>query len=161
MLTKIPIKKVVIIIFHSLLEKLVQDPIIKGRRRSGNFILSTFSPIVVSFEIGSQKSSIKKSPEKIIGKYFWSFIFFHFNWKSSSKIQFRVSPIKERLIGTLPKLMLAAKQEIKKTYTFLCVVFFSNYLMPSIWWYLVVFLKTPIACSIYGSCLTEASILPF
>jgi len=69
-LTKIPIKKVVIIIFHSLLEKLVQDPIIKGRRRSGNFILSTFSPIVVSFEIGSQKSSIKKSPEKIMGKYF-------------------------------------------------------------------------------------------
>jgi hypothetical protein len=77
-LTKIPIKKVVIIIFHSLLEKLVQDPIIKGSKRSGNFILSTFSPIVVSFEIGSQKNSIKKSPEKIIGKYFWSFIFFHF-----------------------------------------------------------------------------------
>ena len=77
-LTKIPIKKVVIIVFHSLLEKLVQDPIIKGSKRSGNFILSTFSPIVVSFEIGSQKSSIKKSPEKIIGKYFWSFIFFHF-----------------------------------------------------------------------------------
>ena len=24
------------------------------------------------------KSSIKKSPEKIMGKYFWSFIFFHF-----------------------------------------------------------------------------------
>ena len=77
-LTKIPIKKVVIIIFHSLLEKLVQDPIIKGSKRSGNFILSTFSPIVVSFEIGSQKNSIKKSPEKIIGKYFWSFIFFPF-----------------------------------------------------------------------------------
>ena len=77
-LIKIPIKKVVIIVFHSLLEKLVQDAIIKGRRRSGNFILSTLSPIVVSFEIGSQKSSIKKSPEKIIGKYFWSFIFFHF-----------------------------------------------------------------------------------
>ena len=77
-LTKIPIKKVVITVFHSLLEKLVQDPIIKGSKRSGNFILSTFSPIVVSFEIGSQKSSIKKSPEKIIGKYFWSFIFFHF-----------------------------------------------------------------------------------
>ena len=47
-LIKIPIKKVVIIVFHSLIEKLVQDPIIKGRRRSGNFILSTFSPIVVS-----------------------------------------------------------------------------------------------------------------
>jgi hypothetical protein len=26
----------------------------------------------------------------------------------------------------LPKLMLAAKQEIKKTYTFLCVVLISN-----------------------------------
>ena len=77
-LTKIPIKKVVIIVFHSLLEILVQDPIIKGSKRSGNFILSTLSPIVVSFEIGNQKSSIKKSPEKIIGKYFWSFIFFHF-----------------------------------------------------------------------------------
>ena len=126
MLAKIPIKKVVIIIFHSLLEKLVQDPIIKGRRRSGNFILSTFSPIVMSFEIGSQRSSIKKRPEKIIGKYFCSFILFHFNWKSSSKIQLRVRPIKERLIGTLPRLMLAARQEIKKTYTFLCVGFFSN-----------------------------------
>ena len=125
-LIKIPIKKVVIIVFHSLLEKLVQDPIIKGRRRSGNFILSTLSPIVVSFEIGSQKSSIKKSPEKIKGKYFRSFIFFHFNWKCSSKTQFRVSPIKDRLIGTLPRLMLAARQEIKKTYTFLYVVFFSN-----------------------------------
>ena len=77
-LTKIPIKKVVIIIFHSLLAKLIQDPIIKGSRRSGSFILSTLSPIVVSFEIGSQRSSIKKSPEKIMGKYFWSFIFFHF-----------------------------------------------------------------------------------
>ena len=77
-LTKIPIKKVVIIVFHSLLAKLVQDPIIKGVKRSGNFILRTFSPIVVSFEIGSQRSSIKKSPEKIMGKYFWSFIFFHF-----------------------------------------------------------------------------------
>ena len=125
-LTKIPIKKVVMTVFHSLLEKLVQDPIIMGSRRSGNFILSTLSPIVVSFEIGSQRSSIKKSPEKIMGRYFWSFIFFHFIWKSSSKIQFRVSPIKERLIGTLPKLMLAARQEIKKTYTFLCVVLFSN-----------------------------------
>jgi len=125
-LTKIPIKKVFITVFHSLLEKLAQDPIISGRRRSGNFILSTFSPIVMSFEIGSQKSSIKKSPEKIIGKYFWSFIFFHFNWKSSSKTQFRVRPIKEILIGTLPRLKLAARQEIKKTYTFLYVVLFSN-----------------------------------
>ena len=78
-LTKIPIKKVVIIILHSLLEKLVQDPIIMGSSRSGNFILSTLSPIVVSFEIGSQRSSIKKSPEKIMDRYFWSFIFFHFN----------------------------------------------------------------------------------
>jgi len=77
-LTKIPIKKVVMTVFHSLLEKLVQDPIIMGSRRSGNFILSTLSPIVMSFEIGSQRSSIKKSPEKIKGKYFWSFIFFHF-----------------------------------------------------------------------------------
>ncbi|CAI8173639.1 MAG: Uncharacterised protein [Crocinitomicaceae bacterium] len=77
-LTKIPIKKVVVIVFHSLLEILVQEPIIKGSKRSGSFILSTLSPIVVSFEIGSQRSSIKKSPEKIIGKYFWSFIFFHF-----------------------------------------------------------------------------------
>ena len=77
-LTKIPIKKVVMTVFHSLLEKLVQDPIIMGSIRSGNFILSTLSPIVVSFEIGSQRSSIKKSPEKIMGKYFWSFIFFHF-----------------------------------------------------------------------------------
>ena len=68
----------VVIVFHSLLEILVQEPIIKGSKRSGSFILSTLSPIVVSFEIGSQKSSIKKSPEKIIGKYFWSFIFFHF-----------------------------------------------------------------------------------
>ena len=125
-LTKIPIKKVVMTVFHSLLEKLVQDPIIKGRRRSGNFILSTFSPIVMSFEIGSQRSSIKKSPEKIIVKYFWSFILFHFNWKFDSKSQLIESPNKERLIGTLPRLMLAARQEIKKTYTFLCVVFFSN-----------------------------------
>ena len=78
-LTKIPIKKVVMTVFHSLLEKLVQDPIIMGRRRSGNFILSTLSPTVVSFEIDSQRSSIKKSPEKIKGKYFRSFIFFHFN----------------------------------------------------------------------------------
>tara|TARA_B100001287_G_C22414922_1_gene404175 strand:- start:213 stop:674 length:462 start_codon:yes stop_codon:yes gene_type:complete len=78
-LTKIPIKKVVMTVFHSLLEKLVQDPIIMGSRRSGNFILSTLIPIVVSFELGSQRSSIKKSPEKIKGKYFWSFIFFHFN----------------------------------------------------------------------------------
>ena len=78
-LTKIPIKKVVMTVFRSLLEKLVQDPIIMGRRRSGNFILSTLSPTVVSFEIGNQRSSIKKSPEKIKGKYFWSFIFFHFN----------------------------------------------------------------------------------
>ena len=123
-LTKIPIKKVVIIVFHSLLEKLVQDPIIRGSRRSGNFILSTFIPTMVSLEIGSQRSSIKKSPERIMGKYFWSFIFFHFKWKSNSKSQLSVSPIKEILIGTLPKLMLAARQEIKKTYTFLCVVAF-------------------------------------
>ena len=97
-LTKIPIKKVVMTVFHSLLEKLVQDPIIMGSIRSGNFILSTLSPIVVSFEIGSQRSSIKKSPEKINGKYFWSFIFSHFNRKFDSKIQFIESPIKERLI---------------------------------------------------------------
>ena len=77
-LTKIPIKKVVMIVFHSLLEKLVQDPIIRGSRRSGNFILSTFIPTMVSLEIGSQKNSTKKSPERIMGKYFWSFIFFHF-----------------------------------------------------------------------------------
>ena len=70
MLTKIPIKKVVKTVFHSLLEKLAQDPIIKGSKRSGNFILSTFIPIVVSFEMGIQRSSIKKSPEKIKGKYF-------------------------------------------------------------------------------------------
>ena len=125
-LTKIPIKKVVIINLHSLLEGLVQDPIVRGSRRSGNFILSTFSPIVVSLEIGNQKSSIKKSPEKIMGKYFWSFIFFHLNWKSNSKNQLSVSPIKERLIGSLPRLILAARQEIKKTYTFLCMVLFSN-----------------------------------
>jgi hypothetical protein len=125
-LTKIPIKKVVIIVFHSLLEKLVQDPIIRGSRRSGNFILSTFIPTMVSLEIGSQRSSIKKSPDRIKGKYFWSFIFFHFKWKSNSKSQLSVSPIKEILIGTLPKLMLAARQEIKKTYIFLCVELFNN-----------------------------------
>ena len=79
-LTKIPMKKVEIIILHSLLEKLVQDPIIRGSRRSGNFILSTFNPVEISLEKDSQKSSIKKSPAKMRGKYFWSFIFFHFNW---------------------------------------------------------------------------------
>jgi hypothetical protein len=125
-LTKIPIKKVVIIILHSLLENLLQDPIIRGRRRSGNFILSTFNPIVKSWEKGSQNNSIRNNPDKIIGKYFWSLVFFHFNWKSNSNSQLSVSPIKERLIGTLPRLMLAARQEIKKTYTFLCVELFSN-----------------------------------
>jgi hypothetical protein len=125
-LTKIPIKKVVIIILHSLLEKLVQDPIIRGSKRSGNLILSTFSPIVVSFETRSKKSSIKKSPEKIMGKYLRSFIFFHLDWKPNSKNQLSVRPIKERLIGALPKHILAARQEIKKTYTFLCVVLLSN-----------------------------------
>jgi hypothetical protein len=125
-LTKIPIKKVVIIILHSLLEKPIQDPVIRESKRSGNLILSTFSPIVVSFETGSKKSSIKKSPEKIMGKYFCSFIFSHLDWKPNSKNQLSVSPIKERLIGALPKLMLAPRQEIKKTYTFLCVVLFSN-----------------------------------
>ncbi len=125
-LTKIPMKKVEIIILHSLLEKLVQDPIIIGIRRSGNFILSTFIPIVMSWEKGSQKSSIKNSPDKIIGKNFWSLIFFHFIWKSSSANQLRVRPIKERLIGTLPRHMLAARQEIKKTYNFLWLVLFSN-----------------------------------
>ena len=125
-LTKIPIKKVVIIILHSLLEKPIQDPIIKGSKRSGSLILSTFSPIIVSFEIGSKKSSIKKSTEKIMGKYLRSFIFSHLEWNPNSKSQLSVSPIKEMLIGTLPKLILAARQEIKKTYTFLCVVLLSN-----------------------------------
>lgn len=125
-LTKIPIKKVVIIILHSLLEKPIQDPIIRGSKRSGNLILSTFSPIVVSFETGSKKSSIKKSPEKIMGKYLRSFIFSHLEWNPNSKNQLSESPIKERLIGALPKLILAARQEIKKTYTFLCVVLLSN-----------------------------------
>ena len=69
-LTKIPIKKVVIIILHSLLEGLVQDPIIIGSRRSGNFILRTFNPIVKSWEKGSQNNSIRNKPDKIIGKYF-------------------------------------------------------------------------------------------
>ena len=138
-LTKIPIKKVVIIILHSLLENLLQDPIIRGRNRSGNFILSTFNPIAKSWEKGSQNNSIKKSPEKIMGKYFCSLIFLNLNWKSNSKSQLRVRPIKERLIGNLPKLMLAARHEIKKTYAFLCVALFSNYLIPSIWLYLVVF----------------------
>ena len=69
-LTKIPIKKVVIIIFHSFLEKPILDPIINGSKKSGNFILRTFNPIVKSWEKGSQNSSIRKSPEKIIGKYF-------------------------------------------------------------------------------------------
>ena len=32
-LTKIPIKKVVITVFHSLLEKLAQDPIISGSKK--------------------------------------------------------------------------------------------------------------------------------
>tara|TARA_B110001452_G_scaffold53833_1_gene41238 strand:+ start:832 stop:1422 length:591 start_codon:yes stop_codon:yes gene_type:complete len=125
-LAKIPIKKVVIIVLHSLLENLLQDPIIRGRRRSGNFILSTFNPIVKSWEKGSQNNSIRNKPDKIIGKYFCSLIFFHFNWKSNSNSQLSVRPIKERLIGTLPKLMLAARLEIKKTYTFLCVVLLSN-----------------------------------
>lgn len=125
-LTKIPIKKVVIIILHSLLEKPIQDPIIKGSKRSGSLILSTFSPIIVSFEIGSKKSSIKKSTEKIMGKYLRSFIFSHLEWNPNSKSQLSVSPIKERLIGALPKLILAARLEIKKTYTFLCVVLLSN-----------------------------------
>lgn len=138
-LTKIPKKKVKIIIFHSFLERLLLDPIIRGSKRRGNFILSTFIPIVMSWEKGSQKSSIKNSPDKIIGKNFWSLIFFHFIWKSSSANQLRVRPIKERLIGTLPRHMLAARQEIKKTYAFLCVAIFSNYLIPSIWLYLVVF----------------------
>ena len=69
-LTKIPIKKVVIIIFHSFLEKPILDPIINGSKKSGNFILRTFNPIVKSWEKGSQNSSIRKSPEKIMGKYF-------------------------------------------------------------------------------------------
>ena len=47
-LTKIPTKKEVIIIFHSLLEKLGPEPTMRGSRRSGNFILSTLSPTMVS-----------------------------------------------------------------------------------------------------------------
>ena len=58
----------------------------------------------------------------IFGPLFFSILFENLALKS----QFRVRPIKEILIGTLPKLMLAARQEIKKTYTFLCVVLFSN-----------------------------------
>ena len=41
-------------------------------------------------------------------------MFFHFSWNSNSKIQLRERPIRERLIGNLPKLKLAARQEIKK-----------------------------------------------
>ena len=61
-----------------------------------------------------------------MGKFFLAFISFHLNWKSSSANQLRERPIKERLIGALPRLMLAARQEIKKTYNFLCVGVFSN-----------------------------------
>ena len=69
--------------------------------------------------------------EKIIGKYLWFFIFSHFNLKSNSKTQLINNPRSDRLIGNFPKLTLAAKHEIKNTYSFLCVIFLSKKLIIS------------------------------
>lgn len=115
----------------SFFENCFDVPIIIGNKRRGNFILRTFNPVIKSPEIGSQNNSIKKTPEKIIGKYLWFFIFSHLNLKSNSKTQLINKPISDRLIGNFPKLTLAAKQEIKNTYSFLCVIFFSKKLIIS------------------------------
>ena len=64
-------------------------------------------------EKGSHINSIKKSPEKIMGKYFFFFIVDHFCRKSRSKKKLAVRPIKETLIGNFPKQILAAKEERK------------------------------------------------
>ena len=90
------------------------EPIIIGNKRSGSFILRTFKPINKSLLNGSQNNSTRKRPANNRGKYLLSLIFFHFRLKSNSIIQFNNRPIKEILIGNFPKLMLKARQEIKK-----------------------------------------------
>ena len=106
-------------IFNSFLERDGEDPIIEGNKSKGSLIRSTFNPINISSEKGSQSNSIKKRPEKIMGKYFFCLIIAHFCWKSRSKKKFIVRPIKETLIGNFPKLTLAAKEERKNKYIFL------------------------------------------
>ena len=106
-------------IFNSLLEREGEDPIIKGNKSKGSLIRSTFNPINISSEKGSQSSSTKKSAERTIGKYFFCFIITHLWSKSVSKKKFIVRPIKETLIGNFPKLMLAAKEDKKNKYIFL------------------------------------------
>ena len=130
-LTIIPRKNIITIVLYSFFEICLVVPIIIGNKRRGNFILRTFNPVIKSLEIGSQNNSIKKTPEKIIGKYLWFFIFSHFNLKSNSKTQLINNPISDRLIGNFPKLTLAAKHEIKNTYSFLCVIFLSKKLIIS------------------------------
>ena len=100
-------------IFNSFLEREGEDPIINGNKSKGSFIRSTFNPINISSENGSQSNSTKKRPEKTIGKYFFCFVIVHFCRKSRSKKKLAVSPIKETLIGNFPKQILAAKEERK------------------------------------------------
>ena len=106
-------------IFNSFLDREGEDPIIIGNKSKGSLIRSTFNPINIPSEKGSQANSTKKSPEKIMGKYFFFFIVNHFCRKSRSKKKYAVSPIKETLIGNFPKLTLAAKEERKNKYSFL------------------------------------------
>lgn len=106
-------------IFNSFLDREGEDPIIMGNKSNGSLIRSTFNPINISSEKGSQSSSTKKRPEKKIGKYFFFLIVAHFWPKSVSKKKIIVRPIKETLIGNFPKLRLAAKEERKNKYIFL------------------------------------------
>ena len=74
----------------------------------------------------TQKTSTKNNPEKIIGKYFLSFIVFHFSLNSNSKTQLENKPIIETLIRNLPRLIPKASKRMKKTYVFLCKVLLNN-----------------------------------
>jgi hypothetical protein len=94
-------------------------PIIKGNKSRGSFILRAFNPKNMSSQKGNHKSSTRKSPENIIGKYFLFFIIPHFLVNLPSNRKLNIIPIKEMLMGTFPKLIAAARQEIKNIYAFL------------------------------------------
>jgi hypothetical protein len=94
-------------------------PIIKGNKSRGSFILRAFNPKNMSLQKGNHKNSTRKSPESIIGKYFLFFIIPHFLLNLPSNRKLNIIPIKEMLMGTFPKLIAAARQEIKNIYAFL------------------------------------------
>ena len=120
-----PIKKLVIIIFNSLLLIVLEVPITNGNTNNGSLVLREDKPDTGSFVNTIQRSSKKKTANNIIGTYpLESFIFF-FSLKFPSMNQLTKSPIIDMLIMILPSVSPIQRVERKKIKIPLCKLVFN------------------------------------